>query len=363
MSLYSAMKSEERIEVNPSTLMEVLNTPARTSYTHHVFGLITPESPTSKTVTFEAKDIKKDYESPENVPKTTLFRPWDTPESLSPASDPISPTSTLHTSPASIQQVSPEATYAASTYSQQISLQSSQHISPSTAYVSPPSFHVSQGTSYVSPNQLMSRSLATNQYISPTGSYISPSYPSAASGLPDISPSISRQQGFNAFQVPSSPILPPVYDSSPSLHPNLQYNLQSSYTGLHISPPFSLETPLNLTSPVLQLASRAISRKRKLEDIGASPCLGKKLKTEPIPSMSSPIARRPSKFDVSPPRMSSVISSPASRAPVSSPASKGHPPVCGVCGEQSTGFHYGAPVCEGCKVTITFFKTEKVFFV
>ena len=36
---------------------------------------------------------------------------------------------------------------------------------------------------------------------------------------------------------------------------------------------------------------------------------------------------------------------------------RGEFPACGVCGEESTGVHYGAPVCEGCKVNIKTFGT------
>ena len=121
-----------------------VQTPARSSsYTHHLFGLITPESPTSKAV--EARLVKKDYESPENAPKATLFRPWDTPESLSPSSDPISPASTLHTSPESSQHVvnlqnispanpqyaSPNDQYASYSNLQYATSNNLQHISPS----------------------------------------------------------------------------------------------------------------------------------------------------------------------------------------------------------------------------------------
>ena len=38
---------------------------------------------------------------------------------------------------------------------------------------------------------------------------------------------------------------------------------------------------------------------------------------------------------------------------------KGEFPPCGVCGAESTGVHYGAPVCEGCKVWFWFIIISK----
>ena len=368
-----------------------VQTPARSSsYTHHLFGLITPESPTSKAV--ETQLVKKDYESPENAPKATLFRPWDTPESLSPSSDPISPASTLHTSPESsqhvmnLQNISPanpqyaspndqyasysNLQYATSNNLKQISpsnLQfasqgNPQHVSPaSLQFVSPTSLqHISPEAGVASavysshyseqdsplPTYTHQHSAAAGlqyvsppfQYISPSGTYISPTiFPTKVPSFKDISPGLSLHHG--SFTVPSSPGLPPTYDSSPSLHSNLSFKLQpaASYT----SPPFSLETPLNLSSPSLASNIR-VSRKRKQEDMGASPCLAKRLKTEPD-LVSSPVSSR------QPPPASSPLGA-TKTSPAATTIARGVAAVCGVCGEHSTGHHYGAPVCEGCKV-------------
>ena len=235
-----------------------------------LLGLITPESPTSsKIINLEKKNDKVEYESPENNPPT-IFRPWDTPESLSPTSDNISP--------------------------------ASDHISPSSS----------------------------NLYVSPTSSTgISPSYTtiSIVPSTPDLA---SNQK---EFQFASNNIPPPAILESP---------ISSSFLALY--------GPCPLLPPT----------KRKMENIGASPNLTKRQKPEPLLTTSGPSNPRPTS---TPPPLTSpdnpctpCNATPSSKKPGSgsrrtgSGGTRASGTPCGVCGVPSTGFHYGASVCEGCKV-------------
>ena len=301
-------------------------------------NLITPESPsTYPQVKLDTPDFKKEYESPpENTLRTTLFRPWDTPESLSPTSDNISPTSNQNSSPPTYDGLS------SSSFKQTM-------------------FHVP------------------------------PSNKSSAffAGCTVTASSLEEPQAYNIYssplEVPSTPILPPTSNTSPSFHYHFSNTLQSpSLTPLQrhslqsatqtsfftspqtwdVSPPFlgtsrTSPSPLSVTSyispstlsvstfvsplpvptyvsppgastispPNLLLASRGMKRMRQ-DDVGASPTFAKKAKLESTPLKGS---------HATPLR--------GSRGPL---------PPCGVCDDPSTGQHYGAPVCEGCKVYYLF---------
>lgn len=236
-----------------------------------LLGLITPESPTSnKIINLEKKNDNVEFESPESNPPT-IFRPWDTPESLSPTSDNISP--------------------------------ASDHISPTSS----------------------------NFYVSPTSSTgISPSY-TTISTVPST-PDLASNQ--TEFQFASNNIPPPAILESP---------ISSSFLALY--------GPCPLLPPT----------KRKMENIGASPYLTKRQKPEPPLTISGPSKPRP--ISTPPAITSPYISSPSNATPYSKKPGSGSRRTgsggrrasgtpCGVCGVPSTGFHYGASVCEGCKVFV-----------
>ena len=241
-----------------------------------LLGLITPESPTSnKIINLEKKNDNVEFESPESNPPT-IFRPWDTPESLSPTSDNISP--------------------------------ASDHISPTSSnfYVSPTS---STGITTIS---------------------IVPSTPDLASNQTEFQFAFNQTE----FQFASNNIPPPAILESP---------ISSSFLALY--------GPCPLLPPT----------KRKMENIGASPYLTKRQKPEPPLTISGPSKPRP--ISTPPAITSPYISSPSIATPYSKKPGSGSRRTgsggrrasgtpCGVCGVPSTGFHYGASVCEGCKVFV-----------
>jgi hypothetical protein len=250
--------------VSPPTGSSTQITPYRPPPTTAA-SFLTPETPTNIPTTSrndgQDKTFKKEYESPSEAgpaPARTLFRPWDTPESLSPASDEAasSPTSSMtHSSP---EEASKTASASAS--------------SPDVAGVpnrSPPSF----------PSQP-----STSPTLHPIPFTVQPLVPFTVT-----SPS-SAADNFAAFKSPT-----PVH--------GLEYSLAA---------PHPLKALENLTF------QRPAKRKRVPEGAEASPLLAKKSRADS--GNSREVEQQP----------------------------------CGVCGEPSTGQHYGAIVCEGCKVIKNF---------
>ena len=218
---------------------------------------------------------------------STLFRPWDTPESLSPTStqhiSPTSSSSTLNSSPV-------ESSLNSSPPQQLASLNSS------------PETDASPAETVISSSPLINRAQIKTDIKKEC---LLESAGSQENQVP-ATPFFSL---INTMQSPSfySPFLPPYY-----------FNPKSEFPKLN------------------QQVSPLASRKRKFEeDLGASPNL------QPKRSRLS--------YDISP-----LYSSPggqrvAGTSPGSGERLGGGP--CGVCKEATRpGQHYGAAVCEGCKV-------------
>ena len=316
-------------------------------------NLFTPDSPlTRQAVKMEAKNLKPEYPSPpENLgPRASLFRPWDTPESLSPtSSDNVSPTaSNKNSSPPSVaaavsggeDSLSPLQLTSSPTASRIMfqvassdvagegfpgftvrvdssSLEDSQVFSlhgHSSSLAEVPSTPVLQSTSSPAFHYPPSSFLTTAKKVTPT------------TGNSELV-SLSRPINFSTSPTTEDETTPP----SSRIHHN---HITPSPLSAHsfVSPPslsFISPSPLSnyISPPGLLPASRGVKRMRQ-EDIGASPSFNKKIKTEPGAVVATPLKGRAS-------------------AAGGSAASL---PACGVCEDTATGQHYGAPVCEGCKV-------------
>ena len=276
------------------------------------FGVITPESPTLKHNKQITSPLSAAAQAVLPTPKQqapqppTLFRPWDTPESLSPSSsENVSPTSS-----SSNLQTSPD--------------QSSLHSSPPTTEQllnsSPPEAHSSASNENTPP------------FVAATINF--PQTVVKKECLQDEVPVTPYFSLLNSIQSPSfySPYLSPYH-----------YNAKS-----------------------LLEQQTSVGTKRKIEDdLGASPNLSKRSKLsyeygyDQQQQASQMLFSEKSRYnsgDWLSGQQLQIFNSPggdtskrvAKVTPGSGEKAGGQP--CGVCKEPTRpGHHYGAAVCEGCK--------------